>query len=149
MHQKGVLFRINKRMKENFLHNSTNSGIPDFPEGLFEKVILRIQKEKKFLIIKRRLALFSLILVFSLIGLIPSFYFLRSGFTQSGFGQFVSLIFSDSSVVFTHLSSFIFALLESFPVLALAAFLAVILTLLQSLRFLSQDLKIFLKLKQA
>jgi len=117
-----------------------NSFLIEPPTGLFEKIIKRIHKEERILIL-RRVIIFSTTLIISLIGLFPSFNLLLSDFNNSGFLKFLSLLFSDFSVVATYWQSFTMILLETLPAVSLALFLTVILTLLQSVKSLTRDVK--------
>jgi len=118
---------------------------PEPAEGLFEKITQRIRKEQRLLIIKRRLALFSIGVVGSAAAFIPVFRMVQSGFTESGFTEFFSLIFSDLGPVTAHWQNFVLALLESLPVMSIAAFLGIIFIFIESLKFLTRDIKVVFK----
>lgn len=111
------------------------------PSGLLEKILKRIHKEERFLVFRKNI-MFSVTLAGSLAGIIPSFRMLLSDFSNSGFFNFFSLIFSDFSVVTTYWQSFTIILLETLPAMSLAIFLAVLLTFLQSFKFLMKNIKI-------
>ena len=112
------------------------------PIGLFEKIINRIHKEERVLVL-RRIIIFSTTLVISLIGFFPALSLLMSGLNQSGFLNFFSLMFSDSSTIMTYWQSFAMVLLQTLPALSLALFLSVLLTLLQSIKSLTKYAKLF------
>ena len=112
------------------------------PIGLFEKIINRIHKEERVLVL-RRIIIFSTTLVISLIGFFPALSLLMSGLNQSGFLNFFSLMFSDSSTIMTYWQSFAMVLLQTLPALSLALFLAILLTLLQSIKSLTKYAKLF------
>ena len=114
------------------------------PIGLFEKIIKRIHREERLLIL-RRVILFSITLIGSLIGFFPALNMLLSDFNQSGFLRFFSLAFSDFSTVTTYWQSFAMILLETLPAISLALFLAVLVTFLQSIKSLSKDVKTIIK----
>ena len=103
------------------------------PIGLFEKIIKRIHKEERVLVL-RRVILFSTTLLISLVAFFPAFSMLMADFNHSGFLNFLSLAFSDSSTVMKYWQSFAMTLLEALPALSLALFLAIILTFLQSIK---------------
>ena len=111
------------------------------PKHLLEKILKRIHREERILVL-RKTVIFSLTLVASLIGLVPSFNILLSDFSRSGFTSFFSLIFSDFSSVAAYWQSFMLILLESLPILSLALFLIVLLACLQSIKVLSKNIKI-------
>lgn len=111
------------------------------PSGLFEKIIKHIHKEERLLVLRRTI-IFSITLIGSLIGFVPSLRMLLADFNQSGFLNFFSLIFSDFSSVATYWHSFSLILLETLPAVSIVVFLAVLLTILQSVKVLTKDIKI-------
>jgi len=111
------------------------------PAGLLEKIIKRIHREERILVL-RRVIIFSITLLASVIGLFPTYSMLASDLSQSGFFRFLSLTFSDFSVVTAYWQSFAMILLQSLPALSLALFLAIILTFLQSIKSLTKDVKL-------
>jgi len=117
------------------------------PPALLGKVMLHLEREKKLVIIKRKVALFSAGLIFSVLALIPAFKMVWDGVASSGFTQFLSLLFTDSGVVMAYWQSFGLTLLESLPVLSIIIFLAIIFILLESVRFLSKNIRIIHNLK--
>jgi len=110
------------------------------PSGLLEKIITRIHREERILVLRRTI-IFSTTLVLSLIGLIPASKILLTDFSQSGFINFSSLLFSDFAVITEHWQSFVMILLETLPALSLALFLAVLITFLQSIKSLTKNIK--------
>ena len=112
------------------------------PIGLFEKIINRIHKEERVLVL-RRVVLFSTTLLISLVAFFPAFSMLMADFSHSGFLNFFSLAFSDSSTVMKYWQSFTMTLLEAIPALSLALFLAILLTFLQSIKSLTKYAKLF------
>jgi ABC-type spermidine/putrescine transport system permease subunit I len=121
-----------------------NSFFIEPPAGLFGKIMNRIHKEERILVL-RRVIIFSTTLVLSLAGFFPAFNLLLSDFNQSGFLRFFSLMFSDSSTVMIYWQSFAMILLETLPAVSLAVFLAVLLTFLQSVKFLTKDVRTIIK----
>ena len=118
------------------------------PQGLYEKVIQRIHKEQRILAIKNAV-IFSITLIGSAIAFVPAYNMLLADFTQSGFLEFFSLIFSDFSVVTAYWKNFTLVLLETLPAISLALFLAVLLVFLQSVRALTKDIKILVQTRLA
>jgi len=112
--------------------------------GLFDKIIARFKQERS-LIIKRRLILFSVGLVSSVVAFIPAGRMVRTGLIESGFIQYFSLIFSDFGVVTTYWQNFSLTLLESIPVISLVLFLTITLLFLESLKFFILNLRIILR----
>ena len=108
---------------------------------LLKKILTRVHKEERLFVL-RRIILFSVTLMASLLGIVPALKILLSDFSQSGFVSFFSLMFSDFSSVTSHWQSFSLILLESLPAISLAIFLAVLLTFLQSIKSLTKNIKI-------
>ncbi|MCX6723991.1 MAG: hypothetical protein NT155_02315 [Candidatus Staskawiczbacteria bacterium] len=117
-----------------------NSNIEP-PIGLLEKILKRIHREERILVI-RRVIIFSILLIGSLLGFIPSLRMLVSDFNQSGFSSFFSLVFSDFSLVSAYWKNFMIILLETLPAASLALFLAVLLIILESIKLIAKDVKI-------
>ncbi|MDD2646718.1 MAG: hypothetical protein PHV78_02915 [Patescibacteria group bacterium] len=132
-------------MKESHIDNLAPQLPPNPPDYLFIKIINRIEIERKIAIARRRFILFSIGLISSLIALVPVFKIMQSGLIESGFIQFFSLLFSDSSVVLTYWHEFVLTLLESMPVASILAFLTTIFVFLSSLKFVVQDAKVAFK----
>ncbi len=108
---------------------------------LFEKIMLRIGVEKNKIAIKRKIAVFSVALAVSFVGLIPAVKAAYSGFANSGFTQLFSLVFSDTSVVMGLWQNFALSLLETLPIngILITGFLVII--FFGSFKFLSNNLK--------
>jgi len=115
---------------------------PEAPEGLLDKIMERIRREKHILAVKRRLVVISLGFLASLTAIIPVFNLVRADLSQSGFLQFLSLAFSDFGTVAVYWKTFAMSLLESVPAMSIAVFLGVILALLALLKLLVRDVKI-------
>lgn len=113
----------------------------DPPAGLLERIINRIQTERNLLTVKRRLVIFSVGFIGSIAAFVPVFKMVYQGFAESGFMQFLSLLFSDTGVVLTYFGNFVSSLLEALPVTGLLAFSVVLLIFLESLKLLSKDIK--------
>lgn len=111
------------------------------PSGLLEKILKRIHREERILVL-RRVVLFSITLAGSILAFVPALKILLSDFSQSGFLNFFSLIFSDFPSVAAYWQSFAMILLETLPAVSLALFLAVLLTFLESVKVLTKNIKI-------
>ena len=109
------------------------------PKGLLEKILKRIHREER-LLVARRVIIFSIMLIGSLAGFVPSLKMVLSDFSSSGFLNFFSLLFSDFSTVATYWQSFSMILLETLPALSLTLFLFVLFILLQSIKSLTKNL---------
>ena len=126
------------------VNRGKNSILPEPPKELYGKIVKRISKEERFLLMKKRLAAAFLVMLGSGAMLFPAFNAVRTGMAESGFLEFLSLIFSDFKSVLAFWQSFSWALLESFPATSFAGFLAAILVFLGALKYITQDLKIAL-----
>ncbi len=111
------------------------------PSGLFERIVNRIHKGQWLLTIRRRIAIFSVGLVGSFAAFFLALKMVSAELSSSGFNQFFSLIFSDFTVVMRYWQSFVMTLLETLPVISLMVFLAVTFILLESLKYLSKNVK--------
>jgi len=65
----------------------------------------------------------SLAFTASLAGVILSLKYLIKGFYESGFYQYLSLLFSGDSLVLNYLKELSYSLIETLPILEVAAFL--------------------------
>lgn len=116
---------------------------PDF-EKLSAKIMLRIKKEQKILAIKR-MFVFSLTAMGSMVVFIFALEMVGVGVAESGFLQFLSLLFSDFKIIITYWKSFTFSLLESLPAMGLAILCVAIFGFLESLKFLAKDIKFVIR----
>ncbi len=112
------------------------------PEGLLDKIMERIRREKHVLVVRRRLVVIFLGFVASAAALVPVFNLARADLRQSGFLQFLSLAFSDFGIIIAYWQSFAMSLLETIPAISLAIFFTVIFMFLGSLKLLAKDIKI-------
>lgn len=145
MHQKPLFNRINI-MRQDFEKLFTHLVPPELPDGLFAKIMSRINNEKRQLARKRLVFIFSLFgLVGSLAAFIPTLNLVKDGFVSSGFITFFSLLFSDSEIVLVYWQSFMMSLLESLPVVSIVVLLAIVLVFLESLRFLARNARFVFK----
>ena len=131
-------------MREDYQQIFSKLSPPEPSGDLLAKIIARIGEERKAARIKWRLVLFSAVTVCSAVAFVPLFQMLRTGFIESGFLQFFSLLFSDFEIVAAYWQNFSLSLLETLPVFSLMVFLAVVLVFLESLKLLIKNLKIFL-----
>ncbi len=108
---------------------------------LFEKIMLGIGAEKNKIAIRRKIAVFSVILAGSFIGLFPAVKAVYSSLISSGFTQLFSLVFSDTAIVMSLWQNFALSLLETLPIngILITGFLGFI--FFGSLKFLTNNLK--------
>ena len=142
MHQKLGLTRINysKKNMKDFQQLFNQLEKQPLPVDLFEKVVLKIDKQQLF---KARLKLVSwlLVLTVAIILLVPAIGLFRNSLIESGFDKFFSLLFSDFKVVSVYWQSFVLTLLESLPIMSLVACLAIVLVILEALKFSTKEFK--------
>ncbi|MFA6421818.1 MAG: hypothetical protein WCV92_00205 [Candidatus Buchananbacteria bacterium] len=129
--------------------NNLNFMAPEPSDGLFYKIINRIEEEKKLRKIRKKIIYSSLLFSCSLIAVVPAIISLWTNLDSSGFNSFASLLFSDSGMIFVYWQSFSLALLETLPVINLILVLAVAMGILTSLRFLFKNIKKINSLKFA
>lgn len=114
---------------------------PEPRADLFGKIINRINEEREMVSLKRRIFIFSAGLLCSIAAVIPAFRMARAGFFDSGFLSYFSLLFSDTAIVMAYWKNFSFSLLETLPVIEIAAVSAVILVFLELFKFLINDIR--------
>ncbi|HOZ36753.1 MAG TPA: hypothetical protein PLR18_02900 [bacterium] len=113
------------------------------PAGLLTVVMARLAKEERRAIARSRRHLFfvSLLLLGSLWAFFPAVKLVYTDLIASGFFQYLSLLFSDFSVIASSWQSYAFSLLETMPVVSLTLFLAVTFVFLFALRFFTADFR--------
>ena len=141
MHQSASLFRISGVVRKDFEQLVSKIKTPKVPDGLFEGIMVAIQKERKLMILRKKIAMFSVGAFVSIIAFIPVLRLVSLKISESGFSQYFSLIFSDFKLVLSYWQSFSAALLESFPIINFTLLLAIVLMLLGSLKYLTKNLK--------
>ncbi|MFA6304405.1 MAG: hypothetical protein WCV73_02530 [Patescibacteria group bacterium] len=123
-------------MPQNYQQLFKSLPLPEPADGLADKIISAISEQA---LLKLRFRLFfglTAILACG-VGFWWSGGLLQNSLVQSGFWEFFKLFFSDASSVVYYWQSFLLALLESLPVLGLAAILAVTLVFIMSLKFIN------------
>jgi len=132
VHQKVSEFRI-QRMEKDIDRLIKTFDQVSVPQGLRDVVFARIHREELRLA-RIRLAFFAPLVFLSGWGVVASALYVIKEVAQSGFLQYVSIIFSDSSAVFAYAGEFLLSLAEQAPLLGIAIFLATLFTLLESMR---------------
>lgn len=92
------------------------------PEGLFDRIILAIRRERELKQRRRLLFGFSFLLVASLFAIPFSLTMLMNQAADSGVSYFISAAINDFGTFFVLWQDFGLAILESLPVAGLAAF---------------------------
>jgi len=111
------------------------------PKDLFSKIISNIELSKRKRVLIKRVAVFSVSLLGSLAALVPAVLILRTNFTESGFYQYFSLMFSDFGTIISYWQDYFTSLLESLPVFSLIFLLLSILWFISSLEYLAKNIK--------
>ena len=124
--------------------NNYQLNLIEPPGGLLQRIMARIQYERRLMSLKKRIIIFSLTLIISLAAVIFISKMTMSVATASGYTSFFSLIFSDLRIVLINWQSYGLSLLESFPVLGATGVLVAILILMESLKYLVEDLGLLL-----
>lgn len=113
-------------MSKDFRDLSNYMNIVEPPNGLFQAIFLAIQERKKR---NAKLRVFSLgfVSIFSFVAVFPIFSSISNSFSESGFYNYLSLVFSGDIVVLTSFwKEFMFSLMESAPFLGIALLLSVV-----------------------
>lgn len=110
-------------------------------QELLQATLGQIYNEQKFLNLKRRLALYYLGIIGSIIAFIPALKMVISEFSKSGFGVYLSLFFSDTKIVLTYWENFIYSLMETLPIMSLVGFALVVMFFLEFVKLACRDLK--------
>jgi hypothetical protein len=126
-------------MQDNYEKLFSHSRSPHLPGGLFDSIVTGVRRERRTQVLKKRVILFSLGVIISLVALVPAFSFLREGMARSGTLYFLSLVFSDPGVVLGLWQEFIFSLLETLPIVSMAVFLAALFVFFGSIRLFIRD----------
>ena len=113
------------------------------PRGLFSRIIKRLKLEKQLRIVQRRLGFFAVLLGVFLFLSIFAFVGLKQVLAESGFGPYLSLIFSDPGIVLKYWDSFLLSVFESMPGAGIAIFLAALALLLLLVKLASSSLEKF------
>ncbi len=120
---------------------------PSTPADLYQKVIFRLEKEAEEREKRQRLILAVGSLIASFAILIPAGLNLKVQLSASGLPQFLSLIFSDFSIVAAHYRSFLLSLVESFPFFATAFLLFGLFLLVESIRLFTKGSRKFFTIR--
>lgn len=115
---------------------------------LYDRVINRINREEKLRMLKRRLILRSFGLLLSFFAFIPLSFRLFSNIAESGFSQFLSLLYSDLGIVMANIGDYVLSLLELTPTLSLSLALAALLALVFYLAKLADSYSDFKKIEK-
>jgi len=129
-------------MREDYEKLFSYLKAPEPSDGLFSDILSRIKRERQIIILRKRLVLFSIGMIGSVIAFFPAFSAVWADLSQSGFASFMSLIFSDSAEVLVLWQDFMFFVLEAIPVLGITMLLAALFVFLGSAKLFMKDFKI-------
>lgn len=107
----------------------------NLPEKVWHRILTRDKHITQF-----KLWTFASIGFVSLAGLVPAFKTLINDFTQSGFYEYSSLIFSDSGLIFSYWKEYMLSLAESLPMISIIFTLSLVFVLFLSLRYLVKQI---------
>ncbi len=110
------------------------------PEGLLQRILLRLRiEEKRLRLAKRNFVVFGVVAVGSLVALIPAYQGLSADMADSGLLHLLSLVASDPAIITALWREFVFSILESLPIISMGATLAILLASLASLRMIAMN----------
>lgn len=115
------------------------------PEGLFDRIILAIKKEKELKQSKKLLFNFLFLLIISLSVTPFSGVILVNQIKSSGIVYFISLAISDLKTFFFFWQDFSLAILESLPIVGITIFLFSLVIFIFTLRLFLSRKKLLLK----
>lgn len=104
------------------------------PDGLLEKVLLRIETERRLNALRRRLLVSGALLTGSVMALVFFFRLLWVDLISSGFGEYLFLFFYDFRYIAADWKDYTLTLLETLPALSAGLFLGVSLAVLYGLK---------------
>ena len=116
---------------------------PEFPASLHAHIMEAV-RAAAIRQARLRAAAWSAVAFLSGAGLVPVFAYVMQMFAHSGFFQYFSLVFSDGGTVLSLWQEFAVLLSETFPFAQAAAFLALVIVCLVSLRAAARSLPLAL-----
>ena len=120
-------------MKDNYQKIFNSLPRIPLPPSLLQRIEQDIARLERQVVFVRRIFLFSLSTVF-LAFFIPSMRHLVTEISGSGFPLYLSLIASDSDILFSHLGEFFLSLIESLPLTSITLILSLVFLLLGAVR---------------
>lgn len=132
MHQKSSFFRINNM--ENNDHNSIISQSLEMPDQLFDRVIAHLDYQRNLKQFKKRFGFGLTVLILLAFVSIFAWTNLYADLLRSGFGTYVSLMFTDSALVLGFWQSYLLTLLESMPMVSFIIMISLSLGLIIAMR---------------
>jgi|GEM_PF-1247423 hypothetical protein len=130
---------------EKFFRNLVSANPPD---GLFDKIMARIQLERR-VSLRWRLALFCFVMISSVVAIIPAVKMIGADIAQSGLIPLLSLMFSDFTMVVSLWKDFLISIAEVFPFTGVAVFFAASFVFFGSTKYLARDISYIISHRHA
>ncbi len=99
-------------------------------EGILYKIEMALERQNR----NRKIWGFSLMSL-SVVSFIPLIIYTISEFQKTGFYSYLSLLFTDSRIVFSNFNEFLLSLVDSFPFFAITMILISIFVILISVKY--------------
>ena len=138
MHQKSILCRIYNYMEnelEKVFIKAKYEEKSNLADNIWDNIVRRNKR-----IINIKLWSFSFIGFFSFLGLIPAYKTLSSDLAQSGFYEYLSLVFSSNNSIFSYWKELVLSIAESLPTMSIVLSFSLIFILFLSLRYVTKQI---------
>lgn len=132
MHQNDKQARI-QNVEKDYQRLFQSLEIPRVPQGLKDSIFLRINREERRTSIIK-LAVFVPLALLSGVAVVASFQYLMNQTAQSGFSEYIAILFSDGGTLLSYWKEFLLSVAERAPIIGTALFLGAILTLMGSIK---------------
>ncbi|MDO8555206.1 MAG: hypothetical protein Q7R75_01420 [bacterium] len=103
------------------------------PENLYGNILAKIEFEKKR-IARVKLAIFGITALVFVFALIPIYKYTAQEFYNSGFLEYLSVLFSDGNIAAAYWKEMLLSLAESLPLFSLTATLSVVFVITGSIK---------------
>jgi hypothetical protein len=113
-------------------------------DELFQKIMSGIHEKSNKSVLIKKITIFSVSLIGSLSALISALILLGARFSESGFYQYISLMFSDFRIIASNWQDYAISLLQALPAFSIALVLISALWLISSAGYLVKNVR-FLK----
>ena len=120
-------------MKKDFGTIIKASALQEIPEGLNEAIFMSIEQARRTQA-RRRFVLVTTLGVISLAAFFPAYRYAAGQFSQTGFGQYLSIAFSDHDVLLASWKELAILLAGSLPLLGVTALFSTVAVFLVSAR---------------
>ncbi len=110
-------------------------------ERLLRQVLLRVRDEHQLPVAQRRFIIISILFLSSVFGLVSVGMSLSQAVSESGFTKILSLVFSDSTLVFSAWQDFGYSLLEALPAVLLLLASTIALIFFATLQYILREFK--------